>query len=700
MDRALLDHLDEGIIIFDEDYKIQFCNKRIIAKLKYSKDNLHNQYIGEVLAESIEKVMEASTKSNSKNIVTSLYDKVGNLIEVRVRVFRNQWLGKENYWLVIKEYKKEKVMAKELEVILENIPYAIWLADTEDNYKFANSNTLTMVNQLSDMNNISNRKELLEQHPEEVYKETLNKDIFKKDQSILRKGIMINEERMSANAKENLTYQLIKIPLFDEDQTYQGYIGMSQYNILKQNVDIAKVIESKNSDFRIDQKELDDQLVQSLEFSTRAARIFQGNNIIILKYNENTESMEEIGRLQKSDDRLLTNSPLRIDGIKLVELIEENTEWKVEAFEQKMGCRITKESKTIDDSYIRINPIEYNNKFMGAIFTTYESKLQYPLMDSCIIDKLCQHIAVLFKSIEYSLEIRSELLKRKEIEAEKIAYQEALQLETLKSEFLANMSHELKTPLNIIYSTMQMFELEVKEIDEEDSIGEILSKLGRYKSIEKQNILRLLRLINNITDISKMGAGYYQAKWVNCNIISIIEDITMSVVEYVKNKELSIIFDTEVEELVMACDPEKIERIMLNLLSNAVKYTSKGDSIEVNLDIEKNRLIISVKDTGIGIPKEKQAMIFERFAQVDTSFTRRCEGSGIGLALVKCLVEMQQGNIYVESEEGGGSLFVVTIPIHQIDEVQKIDEKNHRDTEKEEILIHKCRIEFSDVYDL
>ncbi|WP_198524906.1 PAS domain-containing sensor histidine kinase [Niameybacter massiliensis] len=700
MNIQLLDYLEEGIIIFDEDYRVRFCNQSILAKLKYRKEDLHNKFIKQILSNQIESIIDEIEKSVGKSIDIFLYDHERKLLQANGKIYREEWLGGDSYWLVVKAYKEAKITTKELEVILENIPYAIWLADTEDNYKFANSNTLTMVNQLSDMNNISNRKELLEQHPEEVYKETLNKDIFKKDQSILRKGIMINEERMSANAKENLTYQLIKIPLFDEDQTYQGYIGMSQYNILKQNVDIAKVIESKNSDFRIDQKELDDQLVQSLEFSTRAARIFQGNNIIILKYNENTESMEEIGRLQKSDDRLLTNSPLRIDGIKLVELIEENTEWKVEAFEQKMRCRITKESKTIDDSYIRINPIEYNNKFMGAIFTTYESKLQYPLMDSCIIDKLCQHIAILFKSIEYSLELRGELLIRKEIEAEKIAYQEALQLETLKTEFLANMSHELKTPLNIIYSTMQIFELEVKEIDEEKSIGEILSKLERYKSIEKQNIFRLLRLINNITDISKMGAGYYQAKWVNCDIVRVIEDITMSVVEYVKNKELSIIFDTEVEELVMACDLEKIERIMLNLLSNAVKYTNKGDSIEVTLNIKDNNLVISVRDTGIGIPKEKQAMIFNRFAQVDTSFTRKCEGSGIGLALVKCLVEIQQGNIYVESEEGEGATFIVTIPIHTINETQQVQLIDQMDSEKEDILIHKCRIEFSDIYDL
>ena len=172
----------------------------------------------------------------------------------------------------------------------------------------------------------------------------------------------------------------------------------------------------------------------------------------------------------------------------------------------------------------------------------------------------------------------------------------------------------------------------------------------------------------------------------------------MSVVEYVKNKDLSITFDTEVEELIMACDPEKIERIILNLLSNAVKYTNKGDYIELNLNIIEDRLIILVKDIGIGIPKEKHTIIFERFAQVDSSFSRKQEGSGIGLALVKCLVELQQGTICVESEEGKGSTFIVSLPITQVEEKQTAHETDW--IEKEEQLIYKCRIEFSDIYDL
>lgn len=379
-----------------------------------------------------------------------------------------------------------------------------------------------------------------------------------------------------------------------------------------------------------------------------------------------------------------------------MKLIEHSREWPLEEFEQEMECEIYG-LKNIGINFIRISPIEYNSEFIGVILTAYESKLQYPLMEACVIDKVGQQIATIFKSVEYALEQKQQLSARKEIEAESSAYKEALKLETLKTEFLANISHELKTPLNIIYSILQMFELELKELMKHNYIEYTYDKLVEYEGIAKQNIFRLLRLINNITDISKMGAGYYKAKMVNGNIVKEIEDITMSVVAYFKNKKISIIFDTDVEELVMAYDPEKMERIMLNLFSNAVKYTSPGGAIEVKLKAQKEQLAISVKDTGIGIPKEKQSVIFERFTQVDSSFSRKCEGSGIGLALVKSLVEMQQGKISVESEEGKGSTFTVVLPIRQIDNQKQ---KRELEIEKEEQLLYKCKVEFSDIYDL
>lgn len=698
MSEKLLDYLSEGIVIFNDDYKIQFCNYSLLKQLKYSKDELYNEHLQKIISGPIDMIISEKEVLTGQTVDILLSGYQLPPIQVSGKLFRDKWCGQESSWLVIQEDTQTQYNTKELELIIENMPYAVWIADEDDNYKYSNANTLTMVNQLSSTHRFSATNELLQQHPNNVYKDALDKNIFKDDQSVLRKNIMINEERIIRNEDGNLQYQLIKIPIFNDQQLYQGYIGISQYSILKQNIDITKVIENSDPDYIVDNQMLYSQLVKSLDFSARAANLFQGNSIIILKFNNITHQVEEICRLQKDGKEFPPIHSLNINGDTLLELLRENVEWSLADFEQRVHCSIQKDLKTLECNYIRINPIEYNSEFMGAIFTTYTSKLQYPLMECCIIDKLCQHIAIIFKSLEYALELRKESFIRKEIEAEKTAYKEALQLETLKTEFLANMSHELKTPLNIMYSMIQMLELELKDIAKNGQIDMDITKIDRYRNIAKQNVFRLLRLIDNITDISKIGAGYYEAKLINCDIVRLIEDITMSVIEYVKNKDLSITFDTEVEELIMACDPEKMERIILNLLSNAVKYTNKGDSIELNLNIIDDRLIILVKDTGIGIPKEKHAMIFERFAQVDSSFSRRQEGSGIGLALVKCLVELQQGTICVESEEGKGSTFIVSLPITQAEEKQIVHEKDW--IEKEEQLIYKCRIEFSDIYDL
>ena len=173
-----------------------------------------------------------------------------------------------------------------------------------------------------------------------------------------------------------------------------------------------------------------------------------------------------------------------------------------------------------------------------------------------------------------------------------------------------------------------------------------------------------------------------------------VEDITLSVAQYIENKERNLVFDTDVEELMMAFDPEKIERIMLNLLSNAIKHTDKDGEIRVELNCNREYVNISVSDNGIGIPKEKVPYVFERFVQVDEDISRKREGCGIGLALVKYLVEMHNGKINVESKENVGTKFSVILPILDI-----TDDNSHRENlESANSKVEKCIIEFSDIY--
>jgi signal transduction histidine kinase len=176
--------------------------------------------------------------------------------------------------------------------------------------------------------------------------------------------------------------------------------------------------------------------------------------------------------------------------------------------------------------------------------------------------------------------------------------------------------------------------------------------------------------------------------------VSVVEDITQSVASYIKSKDIQLIFDTNVEEKIMAFDPNKLERIMLNLLSNAFKYTNSRGHIYVNVEDRGKTVLITVEDDGKGIPEDKLNLIFERFGQANRSLSRDCEGSGIGLYLVKSLVELHGGKISVKSKEGKGSKFLIELP------VELVKEDNMKSSELFKTNVEKINIEFSDIYSL
>jgi two-component system sensor histidine kinase ChiS len=269
--------------------------------------------------------------------------------------------------------------------------------------------------------------------------------------------------------------------------------------------------------------------------------------------------------------------------------------------------------------------------------------------------------------------------------------EELIEYDKLKTEFFTNLSHELRTPLNVITSTIQL----LSSLDNSRTLGD--ERIKYYFSIMNQNSLRLLRLVNNLIDLTKVDGGYLSLNFKNGNIVYFIEEITQSVAEYINTKGISIIFDTEIEEKIIAYDEEKIERIILNLLSNAVKFTNKKGNIFVNIYDKDDFIEISIKDTGIGIPSDKLDYVFERFAQVDRSLRRRSEGSGIGLSLVKSLVELHGGKISVKSEVDKGTEFIIELPVRTVGE-EVISGAALYNEVPEQKYEKSLSIEFSDIY--
>jgi hypothetical protein len=259
-------------------------------------------------------------------------------------------------------------------------------------------------------------------------------------------------------------------------------------------------------------------------------------------------------------------------------------------------------------------------------------------------------IGTVFIARDISLQkhIQDELIKSKE---------KAEESDRLKSAFLANMSHEIRTPMNGILGFADL-------LKEPDLSGE---QQQEYIRIIEKSGKRMLNIINDIIDISKIEAGLVGTNKVESNINEQIEYVYTFFKPEAEAKGLQLIFKKPLpdKEAVILTDREKVFAILTNLIKNAIKYSDQG-SIEFGYDIEKYHpaafIQFFVKDTGIGIPEAKLEAVFERFMQADTADKMARHGAGLGLYITRAYVEMLEGKIWVESEEGSGSTFYFTLP--------------------------------------
>lgn len=237
-----------------------------------------------------------------------------------------------------------------------------------------------------------------------------------------------------------------------------------------------------------------------------------------------------------------------------------------------------------------------------------------------------------------------------------------------KSEFLANMSHEIRTPMNSLVGMIDLFR--------ETPLNESQKK---YLDIMDRSSQMLLNLINDVLDLSRIEAGFIELESVFFNLEDTIDTITdlMSTKAHQKGIDLFVNIHTPTS-FIMQSDPVRLRQIFLNLVSNAIKFTDTGSvTISINtIEHEKNRLlVIKVSDTGLGIPKEKMGMLFQKFSQLSNSPDKLYGGSGLGLVITKKIVEKMEGHISVESEANVGSTFTVTIPLKEFRQKSITNEK-------------------------
>ncbi len=294
-------------------------------------------------------------------------------------------------------------------------------------------------------------------------------------------------------------------------------------------------------------------------------------------------------------------------------------------------------------------------------------------------------ILSLIKYIYYKKRYEKEILK---------AMKEVEEANNLKTNFITNISHELKTPINVILCAIQLLE----------SKGCNNYKNRNTMGIIKDNCYRLTRLINNMIDIEKAELNNLKLSLEEVNIVSLAEELVMSVVPYAEKKNLTLIFDTNEEDVMMSVDISKIERVILNLISNAIKFSRENGEIYVTVTSQDECLEISVEDNGIGIADKHKRDIFKKFVQVDNSLNRKNEGSGVGLSIAQSLVELHNGKITVESEINKGTRFTVILPKEIFKYEDSNNDKDLKDSNDMRVIEYnestkfKTRTELSDIY--
>lgn len=560
---------------------------------------------------------------------------------------------------------KEKIIRnytiEDLEELLDKLPYQIWLKNDQKRYIY--------INKLGAEKLGLSKEQIIGKSDYEFREYDIAEKCNETDTEVLEKKVDIYNEEHSKIDDYEIWHKVYKF-ILNRESKREIIGGVAREISLDKNLQLefeSNLMSYSNIDE--EKKYNNKKVVHSLLKEIK--NIVEYKNISIYLYDKDNEKFKFYLSENEKENKLTSDIHINKDienKLCSKEIIKNKYEEIYNKLEKFKG----------EKENLEIRHIELANKLFALVVITYDESENYFSKKDSYLNEILSKIGYIVKQIENNSEIKCISEKKKELE-------DVIKLESMKVEFLSNMSHEFRTPINIILAITQLLNMHNKSLSDE--------KYKEYLNVLKQNSYRLLRLINNIMDITKVNSDSDQLNLVNCNIVSVLEEIVMSTVLYASEKKRNIIFDTDNEEIILACDEDKIERIMLNLISNAIKFSECDTDIEIkiNTKLDLNRVYISIKNYGSNIEFNDREKIFERFHRVDNSLNRKNEGCGIGLFLCRKFIEMHGGEIFLDNIDNG-TQFSFYLPINIT------EEKIYNPIIQKDSLIERCNIEFSDIY--
>lgn len=671
VDIGFYDILSDPVIIICENNKILYCNERAIRFLKFStlmeiKERPLDDFLKFIGDEDIkfeyEFLKQRKTLNRVRTSISTYYDE-----NIKAEVAGKQVIydGVEGILLVLKLHD---LLQKEQKFITN---YFVNKTN-RDNSLIKLGQDIPKVKGLNSLSE-STLRTIITQTPTSVLILNKGKIIFANKSGIELMGKRLEDEVLGEDF-----FDLVQFDLDSKESV------ISDAHKLQISDTMLPVVQRKL--IRKDGTQIYAELTaMSFKEKDDILTIFIGNNITKKVNNE-----QSLKRNQANYSKLLEFMPF---GVAIYR--EDRFNFCNEALFKILGLKSLNEfnKKHIKD-FIHKESLDQYNKIKTRVLEDIEQadfqEMVLKRKNGTKVQVEVGAVPIFFDNKMSVILIIHDITERKKAERDKFKLDQALKYDKLKTEFISNVSHELKTPLNILLSIVQLLQFNKCN----DNFNNDSDHIDRYLDIMKQNCFRLLRLINNLIDVTRIEVGYLKMDFGNYDIVKVIEDITLSTVEYIESKGMSITFDTDVEEKIIGIDRENMERVMLNLLSNAVKFSKDNGEVFVNIYDLGDKIRISVKDNGVGIPKKMQNKIFERFVQSESLFTRSHEGSGIGLSLVKSIVEAHGGQVIVKSKECRGSEFIVDLPNIMSKKENNIFAKKNANTNN----VQRIEIEFSDIY--